>query len=62
MRRHLHHPSIEVEHLGAIGAAGNDLAVQLVLDAGFGFEHTHGRDVLNEAQLAGHVAVLVAQR
>ncbi len=60
--RHLHHAPFQIQHLGAVRAAGNDLAVEFVLDARFGLERAHGRDVLDEAELARDIAVLVAQR
>ena len=62
LRRHLHHAALQVEHLGAIRAAGDDLAVELVLDARVGFQRAHGRDVLHEAELAGRRCRWLAQR
>ncbi len=59
---HLNHATFEVEHLGAIGAAGDDLTVEFVLDACLGLEHAQRCDVLHEAELADDAAAGVAQR
>ena len=60
--RHLYHMALEVQHFGAVRAAGDDLAVEFVLDAGLGLQGPKGRDVLQESVLCFQLAVAALDR
>ena len=54
--------ALQVQHLGAVGAVGNDLPVQLLLDAGILLQGAQRRDVLHKAQVALVLAVCAGKR
>ena len=62
MRRDLLQARVQVEHLGAVGGAGDDLVVEFVLDARIGLELAHLGDVLHETELAGQLTRSIDQR
>ena len=54
--------ALQVEHLGAVRAAGDDLAVEFVLEARFGLQCAQLGDLLHKAQLAQEMAFGVVHR
>ncbi len=59
---HLQYMALQVKHLGAVRAAGDDLAVELVLEARVGFQCAQLGDLLHKAQLAQKMAFGVVHR
>ena len=54
LRCHLHHMALQIQHFGAIRAAGDDLVAELVFDAGLHLQLPQRGDVLHEAVLGLH--------
>ena len=60
--RHLQHATLQIQHFGAIGAAGNDLSVEVFLQPRVGFQCAQEGDVLHKPQLASDVAAGIVLR